>query len=296
MMRRAVIFVFLIMFVINGCSMRRLAVDTTALFMDDVVTAFLMEEDMKFAENAGPGNLKLLDGLIRGSDFENEDLLIKGCKLYGMYTIAFFEDASADKKQDRENLKRASVMYDRAREYGMTVLKKNHDFRESLDKTYDEYKKNLMAFGEDDVEALFWTAFAWGSYINLNRNNIRAVANLPRARAMMERVIELDNSYFYGMPHLFMIVNYSMPAMFGGNPEKAMKEYEALKSVSGDKLAIGDIYMAKYYAVQARDKELFDELLDKVENVNDDIIPEKLLTAVAKAKAKVLRKKKSDLF
>ncbi|HDT15728.1 MAG TPA: hypothetical protein ENN55_05915, partial [Firmicutes bacterium] len=165
-MHRIMIMIFLAVFLLSGCSMRRLAVDTTALFMDDVVAAFLQEEDAEFAEAAGPGNLKLLDGLIRGSDFQNDSLLVKGCKLYGMYAVAFFEDASADRRTDRKNLKRASVFYERAKNYGLKVLAGNRDFREALEKPYEDYKKTLMAFGENDVEALFWTAFAWGSYIN----------------------------------------------------------------------------------------------------------------------------------
>jgi hypothetical protein len=280
----------------GGCSLKKTVINSTALFMDDLVDSFFQEEDLEFAETAIPGNLKLLDGLIKGSEGGNEGLLIKGCKLYGMYAMGFLEDTGIDKKDEKKRMLRASAFYKKARDYGMEALKKRPDFRNSLDKNLDEFLPTLQAFGKDDLEALFWTSFAWGEYINLNRHNIRAVADLPKVKAMMERVIALDDTYFYGLPRLFMIVYYSMPPMFGGDPVKAKAEYDRVKQISGDKFILADFFMAKYYAVQMQDKEMFEFLLDKVENAEDDVIPEKMFTKIAKKKAEFTSKKVDDLF
>ena len=72
------IFLVAAAFVFNGCSLKKTVINSTGLFMDDVVEAFMAEEDLKFAEQAGPANLKLLDGLIRGSAGDNDGLLLKG--------------------------------------------------------------------------------------------------------------------------------------------------------------------------------------------------------------------------
>ncbi|MGD0566213.1 MAG: TRAP transporter TatT component family protein [Candidatus Goldiibacteriota bacterium] len=280
----------------SGCSLKRTVINSTALFMDDVVDEFMAEPDAIFAEQAGPANLKLLDGLIKGSNYENESLLIKGCKLYGMYALAFFEDAATDKKQDKENLARASVFYKRAADYGMMALKKNNDFKSAADGSLDDFIKVMPAFNKSDEEALFWTAFAWGSYINLNRNSAADVANLPRVKAMVDRVIELDPSYFYGLPDLFLIVYYSMPKMFGGDTDKAKAAFDAAAALSGGKFVMTDFYTAKFYAVQTQDKALFEKLLDNINSAAPDAIPEELFTAVAKKKAAVLKAKEDDLF
>jgi hypothetical protein len=280
----------------TGCSLKRTVINTTALFMDDVVDEFMAEPDAAFAEQAGPANLKLLDGLIKGSNYENDELLIKGCKLYGMYALAFFEDATTDKKLDRENLARAAVFYKRAAGYGMMVLKRNNDFKAVADAPYDDFVKVMQAFNKSDVEALFWTAFAWGSYINLNRNSASDVADLPKVKAMVDRVTEIDPSYFYGLPNLFLIVYYSMPKMFGGDTLKAKAAYDASEAISGGKFVMTDFYMAKFYAVQTQDKALFEKLLDNIGSAAPDIIPEELFTSVARKKAAVLRAKEEDLF
>ena len=294
--KAAAVLAALFVFLLSGCSLKRTIVNSTGLIMDDVEGAFYEENDILFAQEAIPGNLKLLDGLIRGSNRENEALLIKGSKLYGMYAMAFLEDASADKKTDRENLARAKNFYKRAKEYGMAALLKNPDFKKGYEADLDEFKSSLQAFKKDDVEALFWAAFSWGSYINLSKNSPMDIADLPRVKAMIERVIEIDDTYFYGLPHLFMIVYYSMPKMFGGDTDLAKKEYDRVKEISGAKLALVEVYMAKHYAVQLQDRQLFDGFLESVNNTADDVIPEIMFTKVAKKKAAVLAERAEQLF
>jgi hypothetical protein len=284
------------MLLFTGCSLKMTVINSTALFMDDVVDEFMAEPDAVFAEEAAPANLKLLDGLIKGSKYENDSLLLKGCKLYGMYALAFLEDATTDEKQDRANLRRASVFYKRAEDYGMIVLKRNNDFKSASGGSYDDFVKVMPEFNKDDVEKLFWTAFAWGSYINLNRNSAADVADLPKVKAMIDRVIELEPDYFYGLPDLFLIVYYSMPKMFGGDTDKAKAAYDAVERISGGKFAMADFYMAKFYAVQTQDKALFEKMVGNIDSMPDDAIPEELFTSVAKKKAAVLLKKEGDLF
>jgi hypothetical protein len=281
---------------LSACSLKKTVINSSALFMDDVMDSFFEEGDIKFAEDAIPADLKLLDGLIKGSQNENDGLLLKGCKLYSMYAMGFMEDSAIDKKTDRENLLRASAFYERAKNYGLAILKKNQDFKKAAEGSMDDFIQVMPAFGKDDVETLFWAAFAWGEYINLNRNNVSAIADLPKVKVMIERVMELNDKYFYGLPHLFMIVYYSMPKMFGGDYDKAKKEYDAVQEISGGKFILADFFMARYYAVQVQDRKLFDELLGKVDAADDGIITEKLFTQVAKKKAAVLKLKAGDLF
>jgi hypothetical protein len=293
---KVLILIAVVAVMLGGCSPKKMIIGSTALIMDDVVDAYFTESDVDFAKDAIPGNLKLLDGLIRGSNNEDNGLLLKGCKLYGMYGLAFFEDVTTDKKQDKINLKKSANFYAKSKDYGMRILTKNGGFKSAVDGNVDDFTKNLGAFGKDDVETLFWTAFAWGSYINLNRNSATDVADLPKVKAMIDRVIDLDPSYFYGLPNLFVIVYYSVPAMFGGDPDRAKAAYNAVKSISGDKFVLADYFMAKYYCVQANDRKMFDKLLDSVLNADDNVIPEKLFTQVAKRKAAVLKSKAEDLF
>jgi hypothetical protein len=66
----------------------------------------------------------------------------------------------------------------------------------------------------------------------------------------------------------------------------------------GDKkMLLPYFYMAKSYAVQVQDKELFLSLLKTVEDAPIDILPEqRLVNAIAKRKAKALAARVDELF
>jgi len=288
--------IFISLVILQGCSMKVMVADSTGLIMDDIIASFLEERDLEFAEQSAPANLKLLDGLIKATNWGNDNLLIKGCKLYTMYAMGFLEDTETERRKEKKQLKRASKFYEKAKNYGLAVLDRNNDFKQARGKSLDEFKKVMPAFGKDDVESLMWAAFAWGQYINLNRHKVAAIAELPKARVMIERAIELDSEYFYGMSHIFMIVYYSMPKMFGGDPVKAKEEYETISKITGGKFILAEFFMAKYYAVQEQDKKFFEELLEKIDEAEEDVIPEYMLTLVAKKKAEILSKKAKNLF
>ncbi|MEZ4286780.1 MAG: TRAP transporter TatT component family protein [Polyangiales bacterium] len=43
-----------------------------------------------------------------------------------------------------------------------------------------------------DAERLLWAGYAWGSYINMSKDDMAAVADLDFAKALFERSVELD--------------------------------------------------------------------------------------------------------
>ncbi|GAG59489.1 unnamed protein product, partial [marine sediment metagenome] len=52
----------------------------------------------------------------------------------------------------------------------------------------------------------------------LNLDNPRAIFDLPKVEALMKRVLELDETYYFAGAHLFFGSLFAArPAMFGGN-------------------------------------------------------------------------------
>ena len=115
---------------------------------------------------------------------------------------------------------------------------------------------------------------------------------------MMNKVIELDEKFFYGSAHLFFgAINGSLPKLLGGDPEKAKQHFERCLTLSDRKFLLAYIYLARYYAQPLLDEDLFDQYLQQVEDAPLYILPEnKLITAIAKEKARHLRGKKEELF
>ncbi len=276
------------MVIISGCSVQKMAVRSTTPILENGLTALFEEEDLQIARTAVESELKLLEAFSR-SDPENERLRVMLCQGYASYALGFAED---------ENKERAALFYRRARGYGFDLLKKNKRFEEALKKSPDALKSAAAEFGLRDVEALFWTANSWGLWINTQRHSPAAIAELPKAKALMERVMALDETFYFGGPHLFMgLVNCIIPKMLGGNPDLGREHFEKALAISDNKFLIIHTFFAEYYAVQVQDSALFSRILTEVIEAPIDILPEqKLVNSVAKRKAEALLEQKGDLF
>ena len=243
----------------------------------------ILRKDLAIASD-----LKLLEGLIKG-DPNNEKLLFLACQGFGSYALGFVED---------ENPDRAQQLYRRGRDYGIRILNKNKQFNKALNGTTNDVRKILTQLDKNLVPTLFWTANNWASWINLNFNNPEALADLPKVQLLMKRVLELDESYFYGGAHLFFAVTYGVrPPILGGNMEKAKQHFDRCFDFAQEKFLLPYVYFAKYYAVRALDEDLFRKTLTRVINTPDDIlVDQKLPNAIAKHKAKYLLKQIGELF
>jgi hypothetical protein len=276
------------LFTATGCSITSLTIGATSGILEGGFEAMNQETDLQLAEAAIPADLKLLDGLILKAP-DNKELLLLGAQGYASYALGFVEDSS---------IARASEMYLRARNYGLRILFKNKLFRGSFDGNLDGFQRALSTFERRDVPAVFWTANAWGNYINLNRDNIEALADLPKVEAMMRFVLKNDEAYFYGGAHIFFgTIEASLPPIFGGDTTSARSHFERAIQISDGKFLMAYYYYAKTYAVMRQDKGLFESLLNKVINAPDRIlIQQDLANAIAKSKSKALLERENDYF
>jgi hypothetical protein len=270
-----------------GC-IRTLAVSTVGGIADDGFEAFTSERDLEFAGQALPGNLKLLEVMLK-SDPDNVRLLRLLSQGYASYSLAFLEGTDDARAKD---------FYMRSRDFGYRIMRQDAALSKALDGTPDDLKSELAKRGKDDVPGVFWSAFGLGSYIQLSLQDPSALADLPKAEIMMEFVARVDSSYYYGGSHLFLGTLAGMrPQMLGGNPEKSKAHFETAIKISGGKFLMTYVYYASSYAVQTQNEDLFTELLTKVRDASPDILPEfRLANMIAKKKAEALLAKKSDLF
>lgn len=282
----SILFSFLLL--ISGCSINKLAINATGSIIEYGMDALMEESDLIFAEESAPGNLKLLEGLIK-ADPENEKLLIDAARGFFGYALAFIED---------KNKERAKIFYKRGKDYGLRVLLKKKRFNEAFNNDIDNFNQSLESFGRDDVPALFWTGFNWGSWINMNLDLPEALVDIPKVESIMRRVMELDETYYYGGVHLFFGISYgSRSRILGGNLEKARVHFDMAEKISKGNFLIAYFYQAKYYAMPIQDRSLFESLLQKVITSPPDLLPEqRLMNEVAKVKAKNLLYKIDEYF
>ena len=277
----------LCMLLLTGC-IQKIAVNVTSGLFAHGIDALFAEPDLEIAEVAVMSNLKLLEGFHR-ADPGHKDLLEILAMGYASYSLGFLEETQPE---------RASLFYLRARDYGYKLLETTGAFKDGIPEKEAEFKERLKKIKKSELPGLFWTAFAWSGWINLNRDNPQAVFELGIVKAMMNRVLELDESFFFGGAHLFWgSIDGSIPKMLGGDPEKAKNHFEKAIQLSDEKFMIAYVYYAQFYAATTLNEELFDELLNKVLAAPHDIHPGyELMTSVAKARAQRLMDRRDDLL
>ena len=286
-MQKFILLLFSLIF-LYSCSMEKFVIRQTSTLLDYGVEALYEETDLVLAEQALASNIKLLEGMIKG-DPENRHLIMLTSQAIAGYALGFVED---------EEPERAKPLYLRARDYAARVLLQ-YDFNLTEENILiEEYIQKVKLVENDELDALFWAAFSWAGWINLSLDNPQAFIDLPKVEALMNRVLEIDSTYYHGAGLLFFgSVWGTKPRMLGGDPEKAKQYFDKNLEVTNGNFLLSYVYYAKYYAAKTLDEDLFNYYLNKVKETPNNVLPgEQFLNAIAKKKADFLLAKTEDIF
>lgn len=285
------IFLLISIGLLAGCGNMRAKMTVSSMrpIMDKMNIAVNKNSDVELVKDAMPASLVQMDGFLE-ADPENEDLLLRAAEANGGYAFLFLMDT--DKP-------RARKLYQKSKDYALRVLLKNSDFQEAFTKSEDEFTSALKTFDKDDVRALFLAANNWLSWIGLSHaDDTKALTDLPKVEAIMNRVVELDDTFNYGCVHA-MLGSYlaSRPVMLGGNPKEADWHFKQAFEISDSKYLMWKYLYAKFYAVQIQDRELFVSTLQEVISSPENLLPEKnFVNEAARMKSKILLAEADELF
>lgn len=271
-----------------SCSIEKFIIRQTGTLLDYGAVAIYEETDLILAEQALASNIKLLEGMIKG-DPENCHLLMLTTQAIAGYVLGFVEDDAPD---------RAKKLYLRARDYAARVLVQSDFNLTEENLLLEQYQQNVALLENDDIDALFWAAFSWAGWINLSLDNPQAFVDLPKVEALMNRVLEIDSTYYHGSALLFFGGIWgTKPKMLGGDPEKAKQYFDKNLEITKGNFLLTYVYYAKYYAAKTLQEDLFKKFLNIVKETPEDVLPgEQFLNAIAKKKADFLLSKSEDIF
>src|SRR5262249_44389779 len=120
-------------------------------------------------------------------------------------------------------------LYQRGLQYGLRLLSQYHPaLLHAPSLSLETLTLHLRQLDREAVPALLWTSFCWGSFLNLERTALETATALPLFQALLTRLLELDETYFYGLPHLLQAVHYArFSAALGGDPSHAQSHFDA---------------------------------------------------------------------
>lgn len=277
-----------------GCSLSRVAADTTAGFLADAAPAARAYFDYESAGISAASGIVQLEGLHKVSP-DNEQLSLTLAQAYVVYAFGWVMDereeamfagdfALADYHQQR-----AFNMYKRAYELVFRIVcDRDAQIAKLISGDPELLTKRLREEWndpEDDVELTFWWALTWGSVVT-NAPSIDALVDFTAVKALAAHVVYLDETY-ENAGALAMLGGYesSYPEQLGGNWQKGRQYFERAIALSKRRNHLHLINFARTYAVNAQDKALFVSLLTEVieaPDLGDDV---RLSNKVARRRA-----------
>lgn len=255
-------------------------------FAEDLSATILSFDDPETIKKGVPAYLILISSMIRGEP-ENADLLESGAKLYGAYASGFTDTADSKK-----------ALANRAFDYASRAMCiRDQGFCDVKKLSYFEFERLLATIEKPQAEHLFVFVSSWAGLIEANSSDWNAVADLPKVKAGIQRVLDIDESVNNGNAHLYMAVMESLlPPTLGGKPALAKKHFDRAIEISKGHNLMAKVLYAEKYARMLFDRKLHDELLQQV--IDADVGPEDqiLVNTLAKQKAAELLLEADDYF
>jgi predicted anti-sigma-YlaC factor YlaD len=289
----------LVVAVLPGCSVRKLAVNSLGNALAEGGTTFASDDDPELVRDAAPFSLKTIEALLEESP-RHRGLLLAAASGFCRYAFAFVQQEAdfvegRDLARATELRERAVKLYLRGRGYGLRGIELDSPgFTERL---RNDAKRALAPLRPRDVPFLYWTAAAWGGAMALRKSDSSLTADQDLAEALMQRALELDEGFELGSIHDFFISYEAGRASVGGSLERAREHYtRALELAKGQRLW-PYLNLAESASVAAQDRKEFEDLLSQALELDPDRAPDQRLSnIVAQRRARWLLSRADELF
>ena len=295
---RELVCVLVVSALISGCSLQTMAVNAV---MPTIANpeVYLSEEDPELVRDALPFLLKTVESVLEATP-SRKDALLFANNGFLLYANAFLQHDAAiaewtDYERAAELNERARRMYLRARDYGLRLVEIEHPgITGSL---LEDPLAAVMVFDVEDVETLYYLGGAWMLAINLSLDRPALVADLPSARALLDRALLLDESYDRGGLLSAFITVESVGEALGGSYQRAREHFDRAVALSEGLDAGPYISMAVGVSIAQENRQEFVELLETALAIDVNKEPaNRLLNVLSQKRARMLLDHVDDLF
>lgn len=280
-----------------GCGfLERKGVDLATPFLGHTVDNLLMLDNASLAKEGLAGQILLITALSEFSP-NNAKLLTLASQAY----------ASLGLLVEEEDPTYAKEVYAIGKDYGLRALSaSNPKIQKGI------VKGSRMAYlsehlQKDDVPAAFWYGMNTGLDLMLaldgrveplEVDHPQKVAQMGDLSQIFQKILELDDSYFFYAPRLFegaylMLIG----PLIGGGPDVASKEFAIAFEKTNNRFLLAHVFYARYFLVNLPDQSRFQAVLSYVMKTDANVMPEaSLANAIAKKKAKWLLEHQNIFF
>jgi predicted anti-sigma-YlaC factor YlaD len=297
---RILLFAIPFILIASGCSIKKIAIKKLGDALAESGTTFSSDNDPELVKDALPFSLKLIESLLAESP-RHRGLLLAASSGFTQYAYAFVKQEADEAETDNfaratELRQRARSLFLRARDYGVRGLETTHpNFGAALNKDPQLAVKDARAA---DVPLLYWTAASWGLAITLSKNEPALIVDQPVVEALVDRALELNDSFDAGAIHSFLISYEPVRQGAAGDPlERARMHFNKAMELSRGFQAGPLVSMAESVSIAKQDRAEFQSLLERALAVDVNAKPEyRLSNLVMQRRARWLLSRIDELF
>lgn len=275
----------------SSCSIRKMAMNSIAGSFDNAMEVYTSDNDPQLVKEAMPSSLKMIEMLLVNSP-HNVDLLTAAAGGFTMYSHAFLvQEADYVEEEDLQKARQMRAegkkLFLRARDYGLHGLDVKHPgLPDSLEADTTHALDNTT---KADIPLMYYTAAAWGSAISLNTDDYELILDLPKVKKLINRCLELDNTWGNGQLHEFMISFAAGTATLGGSLKAAERHFHQALEINKGHSAGTYVTAAEAIAIKQQEKAQFKEWLNKALAIDVDKYPDmRLMNVLAQDRARWL--------
>lgn len=234
---------------ISGCTSM-----VAGRFADNLGNAILSQDDPETVRQGLPAYLIMLDALVLDNP-DDAAILQASASLHSAYAGLFAKTPEQAKK-----------LSSKARQQARKALcERLRDICQHDSGALDEFQASLAKVDNRDVAYLYTYGAAWATWVQANKGDWNAIADLPRIESIMLHVAALDENHEWGRAYLYLgVLNSQLPPTLGGQPEKGRAHFEKAIELSRGQDLIAKVELARNYARLVFDRELHDQLLNEV--------------------------------
>ncbi len=297
-------FLLFLMLLWGGCSLTKLALRSQAPLFEEGGKSLNRERDWQWFKTASPGNIQFMETLY-SQDRDNRGLQRALIRSYAGYAYLVSETEALseqiDSLEERPREAQALALYARALAHGRSYFQAKSI---TLQGTAEAELLQQLEQRSDQADwgPLLFYAQALAASINLQKQDLALVAQLPRAKLLFDYVCHRQPDIEQGVCPLFYAqYEASRPRMLGGNPEKGRELFLQFIKRHPDHLLARVSYL-QFSVMPRLDEEEFnresEELqrrldawkqVDKASDLN-------LLNATAEQRFSILKKSQKKIF
>lgn len=267
---------------LGGCS--NLVSNLTSQMADDLAASIMNSNDVHTVREAVPAYLLLVDSFLRSSP-DSVSLLLAASNLNGSFSVLV------------DDPERVSLLADKSLAYALqAACASKSPLCDARSQRFKVLEASLAKLDKKDLPVAYGLAVAWVGWIQANSSDWAAIGELGKAKAVMARVLELDEAYESGAAHLYMGgMETLLPASMGGRPEEGRAHFERAIEIN-EAYLMTKVIFAEQYARLMFDQDLHDRLLQEVLAADPEAEGMTLTNKIAQARASELLAGSNDYF